>query len=122
VSENERFYIESHYYHLVTGELEKANQVYEQFAQTYPRAKDTCQLGDHLRLHGQHEKAVAATIEALRRDPENYVAYTSLVAIYTNLNRLDDARATYQKMLENKRDYPNAHVSLYGMRRPWGCS
>ena len=28
VSERERFYIESHYYDFVTGELEKANQVY----------------------------------------------------------------------------------------------
>jgi DNA-binding winged helix-turn-helix (wHTH) protein len=37
VSEFERFYIESHYYHFVTGELEKANQVYEVWAQTYPR-------------------------------------------------------------------------------------
>ena len=37
VSERERFYIESHYYQNVTGDLEKARQVYELWTQTYPR-------------------------------------------------------------------------------------
>src|SRR2546421_12991946 len=69
---------------------------------------------------GKYDKAVAATLEALRQDPENYVVYANLVAIYTNLNRLDDARATYQKMLENKRDYPDSHVSLYGIAAAQG--
>jgi DNA-binding winged helix-turn-helix (wHTH) protein/tetratricopeptide (TPR) repeat protein len=121
VGENERFYIESHYYHLVTGELEKANQVYEQFAQTYPRSRGhLINLGINYASMGQNEKALAATIEALRRHPESYNAYADLVAIYANLNRLDDARATYQKMLENKLDYPDAHVYLYGVAAAQG--
>jgi tetratricopeptide (TPR) repeat protein len=121
VGENERFYIESHYYHLVTGELEKANQVYEQFAQTYPRSRGhLINLGITYASMGQNEKALAATIEALRRHPESYNAYADLVAIYANLNRLDDARATYQKMLENKLDYPDAHVYLYGVAAAQG--
>jgi len=37
VSEREKFYIESHYYDFVTGDLEKSRQVYELWAQTYPR-------------------------------------------------------------------------------------
>ena len=37
VSEREKFYIESHYYQIVTGDLEKARQGYELWAQTYPR-------------------------------------------------------------------------------------
>ena len=37
VSELEKFYIESHYYQGTTGELEKARQVYELWAQSYPR-------------------------------------------------------------------------------------
>ena len=36
VSELEKFYIESHYYQQTTGELEKARQVYELWAQIYP--------------------------------------------------------------------------------------
>jgi len=116
VSEKEKFYIESHYYHFVTGDLEKANQVYEQFAQTYPRSGgNLVNLAVSYGSMGQYDKAVATTLEALRLDPENYVAYANLVAIYTNLNRLDDARATFQKMLESKRDYPDAHVYLHGV-------
>ena len=38
-SDLERFYIESHYYENVTGEQQKAIQVYEQWAQTYPRIR-----------------------------------------------------------------------------------
>src|SRR5437667_267483 len=121
VSEKEKFYIESHYCHFVTGDLEKANQVYEQFAQTYPWSEGhLVNLAVSYGSMGKYDKAVAATLEALRQDPENYVAYANLVAIYTNLNRLDDARATYQKMLENKRDYPDAHVSLYGIAAAQG--
>jgi len=36
-SERERLYISSHYYDLVTRELEKAVEIYEQWVQTYPR-------------------------------------------------------------------------------------
>ena len=36
-----RFYIESHYYDFVTGDLEKARQVYELWVQTYPREVGT---------------------------------------------------------------------------------
>src|SRR5437870_6687614 len=120
VSERERFYIESNYYDFVTGDWEKANQVSELWAQTYPRSDALVNVAVGYACLGQYEKAVAATLEALRRDPDNYVASTNLVAIYTNLNRLDDARATYQKMLESKRDYPDTHVYLHGVAAAQG--
>ena len=116
VGENERFYIESHYYHLVTGELEKANQVYLLFAQTYPRSMGhLVTLAFSYECLGQHEKALAASLDALRLDPGNYVAYANLVTIYTNLNRVDDARATYRKMLDSQFDFAEAHVDLYSV-------
>ena len=37
VSELEKLHIEGHYYYYVTGDLEKARQTYEVWAQTYPR-------------------------------------------------------------------------------------
>ena len=67
-------------------------------------------------LLGQYEKAVAETLESLRREPRNYAAYENLIALYTILNRLDDARATYQKAMESRADYPaRACVELYGI-------
>jgi eukaryotic-like serine/threonine-protein kinase len=121
VSDHERLYIESHYYAFVTRELEKANQVYEVLAQTYRGSEGSIvNSAVSYASMGQHEKAVAASLEAIRRDPENYVAYTNLVALYTNLNRLDEAKTAYQKILESKRDYPDAHAYLYGVAAAQG--
>lgn len=56
LSESERFYIESHYHHFVTGELEKANQTYELWAQTYPRDNGPlCNLGASYWAMGQYD-------------------------------------------------------------------
>ena len=97
-SARERFYIESHYYHLVTGDLEKANQVYEVFARTYPWSEGhLVNLGVSYGTMGQYDKAAAATLEALRRKKANYIAYSNLVGIYTNLNRLGEARPRIRK-------------------------
>jgi tetratricopeptide (TPR) repeat protein len=37
LSEREKLYVESSYYDLVTGDLEKARQTYQLWIQTYPR-------------------------------------------------------------------------------------
>src|SRR5438552_1153555 len=59
VSEREKFYIESHYHHFVTGDLEKAKQVYELWAQTYPReAVPPMNLGVVYQTLGQYEKSL----------------------------------------------------------------
>jgi len=121
VSEKERFYIESHYHEFATGDFESANQIYELWAQTYPRS-DTpfVQMAAIHGTMGQYEKAVAESLEALRRGPDNYIAPTNLIGLYTSLNRLDDATATYQKMLGRKVDYPDAHVFLYAIAAAQG--
>jgi serine/threonine protein kinase/tetratricopeptide (TPR) repeat protein len=121
VGEQERFYIESHYYHFVTGELEKANQVYELFAQTYPRRSvPLVPLAVSYKSMGQYEKGLAATLEALRRNPENYVASGNLVELYIDLNRLDDAKAAYQKMFGGKIDSSDAHGLRYALAAAQG--
>jgi eukaryotic-like serine/threonine-protein kinase len=121
VSDHERLYIESHYYAFVTRELEKANQVYELLAQTYPGSEGSLvNSAVSYASMGQHDKGIAVSLEAIRRDPENYIAYTNLVALYTNLNRLDKANTAYQKIRESKRDYPNAHAYLYGVAAAQG--
>lgn len=116
VSEIEKFYIESHYYQNVTGEVEKANQIYELWAQTYSRdSSPLCNWGVSYEATGQYEKAVAKTLEALRRGPRDYAANTNLIVLYTSLNRPNDAKAAYQKALETKLNYPNWHLARYGI-------
>ena len=76
-SEREKLYISSHYYDIVTRELEKAIEIYEQWVQTYPR--DTVPR-DNLALRyqaiGQQEKALASSSEAMRIDPKDVYAYS----------------------------------------------
>ncbi len=121
VSEQERYYIESHYYEFAIGNLEKAAQAYELWGQTYPRiGTPFVQLGGIRGTMAQYDKAVTDTLVALRRDPHSYIAYMNLMGIYTNLNRFDDAKATYQKMRRNQLDYPEANVALYGVAASQG--
>ena len=63
VSEREKFRISANYYLLVTGELEKAIQTYETWAQTYPRNNEPCgNLGVDYTYLGQYESAVNASL------------------------------------------------------------
>jgi serine/threonine protein kinase len=64
VSEREKFRISASYYLLVTGELEKAIQTYELWAQTYPRNSEPFgNLGVDYTYLGQYEKGIAASLE-----------------------------------------------------------
>ena len=89
-SERERLYISSHYYDIVTGDLDKAIETYEQWVQTYPR--DVAPR-DNLALRynaiGQPEKALASSSEAMRIDPKDSYAYQNVADTYERLNRFD---------------------------------
>ena len=102
VSEPERFYIESTYYHYVTGDLEKARQVYDISAQTYPRYSGTplrlWQLDSEL---GQYENALNEIREAIRLDPSRAVNFTDLVINLIKLNRFQEAGTTAQQAIAN---------------------
>jgi eukaryotic-like serine/threonine-protein kinase len=116
VSEREKLRISAFYYTHVTGELEKANQTYELWAQAYPRdVVPPGNLAVNYASLGQYEKSVTQTLEALRLDPDNGVAYSNLVADYLSLNRLDEAKAAYQKAIARKLDFPSLHLNLYGV-------
>ena len=116
VSERERFRISGTYYLLVTGELEKAIQAYEMWAQTYPRNGEPYgNLGVDYSYLGQYEKAVAASLEDLRLNPGSAAAFTNLVGLYAALDRLDDAKRTYKEAVEHKVDNPFLHGNLYGV-------
>ena len=93
VSERERFYIDAHYFDLVTGQAEKAIQVYELWGQTYSN-----DFSPHANLNvvykdlGQQEKALAEALEALRLEPNSASSYGNLASALRGLNRLDEAR------------------------------
>jgi eukaryotic-like serine/threonine-protein kinase len=114
VSEREKFYIESHYYHYVTGDLEKARQTYELWTQTYPRdLVPPNNLGVIYENFGEYDKALAESLEALRLDPGSGASYANLVAHYLYLNRLEEARATADEAQAKNLDSPPLRFKLY---------
>ena len=116
VSEREKFRISANYYLLVTGELEKAIQTYETWAQTYPRNNEPLgNLGVDYTYLGQYESAVNASLEDLRLFPGSAAAFTNLVGLYTALNRPQDAKAKYQEAIARKVNNPLLHGNRYGV-------
>jgi serine/threonine protein kinase/tetratricopeptide (TPR) repeat protein len=116
VSERERFRISATYYLLVTGELEKAIQTYEMWAQTYPRSSEPFgNLGVDYTYLGQYEKGVEASLEDLRLNPGSAAAFTNLVGLFAALDRLDDAKATYEQAVAHKVNNPFLHGNRYGV-------
>ncbi len=115
VSERERFYIEAHYHDTVTGNLEKARQVYELWARVYPRdaIPHDNRAGNYSNF-GQYEKALEQTREALRLNP-SCGNYSALVARYRILNRLEEAKATVKEAHAKNLDCPDMHFNLYAL-------
>ncbi len=104
VSERERFSIEAFYYLFVTGELEKAEQVYELWQQTYPRDDSPyTNLGFIFSSLGNGERALEEAQEAMRLEPNDVTNYANLGAGYENLNRLDEAEAVVFKQAEQRK-------------------
>ena len=115
VSEREKFYIESRYYEFVTGDLEKARQSYELWAQTYPR--DVVPAGNLNLIHdylGQYDKALAQSRESYRLVPDG-LSYSNLVIAYLFLNRLEEARATAEEAQAKNLDSPYLRINLYAI-------
>jgi eukaryotic-like serine/threonine-protein kinase len=114
VSEPEKFYIESTYYHFVLGDFEKAREVYDTSAQTYPRYS-----GTQLRLwlldseQGQYESALNHIRDAIQLDPSWAINYRGLVNTLIRLNRLQEAGATARQAIANGFDSSTLHLELY---------
>ncbi|MGA8367775.1 MAG: protein kinase domain-containing protein [Candidatus Acidiferrales bacterium] len=113
VSEPEKFYIEGHYYEVGTGDLEKARQAYELWAQTYPRDwVPVIDLREIYSQFGQYDKALDEAREALRLAP-NGENYFGLVAYYVSMNRLVEAQSLAEEARTKAFDSPQLHVLLY---------
>jgi serine/threonine protein kinase/tetratricopeptide (TPR) repeat protein len=114
VSEREKFYIESHYHHFVTGDLEKARQVYETWGQMYPREEvPPMNLGVIYQSLGQYDKSLAGFREALRLTPNDVLSYANLAGVLVNMNRRKEAKSVAEEALEKKLDSADLRIALY---------
>ena len=114
VSERERFYIEAHYHESVTGDWEKARDVYELWAQTYPR-DDVAHLNlSMIYLHlGEFDKAPVQANESLRLLPGDCISYGAVAGSLVDLNRLEDARTIAQEAQAKKLECVHLNYALY---------
>jgi eukaryotic-like serine/threonine-protein kinase len=114
VSEREKFYIESHYHHFVTGDLEKAKQVYELWAETYPRDSiPPTNLGVVYQTLGNYEKSLLEFRTTQRLAPNDAVSYSNILSVLVNLNRVKEARAIATEAAARKVDSSGIRFTLY---------
>jgi len=115
-SERERYRITAEYFVFVTGELERANLVFEQWARAYPRDyKAFGRLARNQLSLGQLEASVAPSLEALRLFPGAISHSVNLIYIYLALNRPLDARAIYERAIAQQPDHQRLHLTRYAM-------
>ncbi|MGA2372007.1 MAG: protein kinase [Candidatus Korobacteraceae bacterium] len=103
-SEPEKYFITARYHKVVTGNLEKAEEALQLWIQAYPRAAvpHSYLAGAIYPNIGQYEKGVAAGREAIRLSPNYSPAYALTVSDYEGMNRIDEAKATYEQALRRK--------------------
>jgi eukaryotic-like serine/threonine-protein kinase len=113
VSEREKFYIDSHYHDLATGNLVKAQETYELWEQTYPRdevpANNLAIIYANL---GQYDKAITAGTIAKQVDPSGF-SYSVLVGSYILANRLAEAQSVADEAIKKNFDFSDLQIHLY---------
>jgi eukaryotic-like serine/threonine-protein kinase len=108
-SEREKLDIAAHYFTDVTGELEKAAQVYQERIANYPRTSaDHGNLGNVYAGLGQYDKALAE----FRQDSGSFDNGTNTLLA---LQRFDEAKQTAQQGLARNPDDLILHNGLYAL-------
>ena len=106
VTEREKFYVDSSYFALATGELEKEIEVYEQWKQAYGRDPTPYhKLAYCEGFLGQYEKAAAGYRDAMNLEPNDVVNYIDLASTYITLDRLNDTRNILDELKARKLEH-----------------
>jgi serine/threonine protein kinase/Tfp pilus assembly protein PilF len=101
-SEREKLYIMSHYY-ADSGQLDKGITAYELYRQTYPRDPiPFTNLANIYNQLGQFDNALEMAKRAVELDPDMLNGYGQVAGAYAGLNRLEEARATVNTVLQRK--------------------
>ncbi len=113
-SEREKLYIEGHYYDTVTGDAEKAVELYEKWHQTYPRdIRPLANLALYYNILGSFDKALQASLLDLQIDPNDAYGYAQGANAYLLSNRLDEARAMVQTAQAKQSDSDGLHFAMF---------
>jgi serine/threonine protein kinase len=114
VSTKERFNIESNYYLLAVGDLQKSQEIYQLWAQTYPQDPVPHDLLGNIHIYlGQFAQAVEELEEERRLGRGGYYNYSNLVDTYIYLGRWKEARETTEAAFTAKMEALDGHILLY---------
>jgi len=115
-SEREKLAITADYYTNTTGELEKAEQAFEEIIRNYPRDyRAYLDLGVVYSQRGQYEKAVAVSQQSLAVDADNSVTYGNLCSYLLALQQFDGVRQQIEQARARKLDSYIQHNALYAL-------
>ncbi len=115
-SAREKLAITANYHLVVTGELNRAAQTYQEEIESYPRAPAAYgNLGIVFAQQGQYEKATEITKQALRVGPDQLFNYESLANYALALQRFDEARQIIRDAQVRKLDDVFLHSQLYAL-------
>jgi eukaryotic-like serine/threonine-protein kinase len=113
-SEREKFYIDSHYYAAVGGNLKKAEETYELWAHTYPRDPvPVGNLGAIYRDLGELDKRLSVNLKDIQLDPQDVGGYYGAAGAYLSLDRFAEARAVANEALAKNLDSYRLRLFLY---------
>ncbi len=114
VSEHERFYISEKYHNYVTGEVEKAIEVLQAWARTYPNDfVPHNNLAINYGFVGMLDDSLRESLEAVRLDPKSNTARTNVVDGFFRMGRYDEAVRAYQELEAITPDADAVHFYAY---------
>jgi eukaryotic-like serine/threonine-protein kinase len=114
-SDAEKFFITATYDQQVIGNLEKAQETFELWGQTYPRQYEPPGLlsGTVYPFFGKYQEAIEQGKRAIALDPDVPFGYVDLATAYQFVDRLDEAEATCRRMSERKLEIPELLAESY---------
>ena len=113
-SDLEKFFLTLSYEFRVTGNLEKAQQTCELWAQTYPRdVRPHAFLSVIDQINGNYEKSVEAGRKSIEIDSDFVFGYANLAYGYQKLDRLGEDENILQRASDRKLDLPDFLVMRY---------
>jgi len=116
VSERERYYIETAYFAVVTGEIEKADRSYSQWILDYPGDYAAHgNLAHNYIVLGQYEKAIEEARASIRIAPASAAGYTLLIGGLLSLNRIEDVKTALDQSQERKLGGPSLRLARYAL-------
>jgi eukaryotic-like serine/threonine-protein kinase len=114
-SKLERLRITADYYTNVTGELDKAQQIYSELTANYPRSADLYPWNIACGEEGRYEEELATYHNFLLRNPSYFVISGDDFGItFLALQRFDEARQAFQRVLKRGDNFL-VHTGLYAL-------